>query len=169
MGEGTSHAPLGHLGVPSWGSASVEVVPSRRAHARGNSKVNLSQKYPLPKVVTIAQISLHQGTTMPSSKMLSAVERVPMNMNEKQLALSILEALREDLLYARLNNGTGIIDVADFRQYLYEQMGRIRTNALFMDELYGNSNGHGQDSGKSNGHNGEAHPEGRLWPEPSQS
>jgi hypothetical protein len=85
-----------------------------------------------------------------------------MNISEKQLALSILEALREDLLYARLNNGTGIIDVADFRQYIYEQMGRIKTNALAMDDLYGKSNGHGQDIGKSNGHNGEAHPEGKL-------
>jgi hypothetical protein len=92
-----------------------------------------------------------------------------MNTNEKQIALSVLECLREDLLYARLNNGTGIIDVADFRQYLYEQMGRIKTNALVMDELYGKSNGHGQDIGKSNGHNVEAHPEGKLWPERPKS
>jgi hypothetical protein len=85
-----------------------------------------------------------------------------MNTNERQIALSVLEGLRADLLYARLNNGSGIIDVADLRQYIYEQMGRIRTNALVMDDLYGNSNGHGQDIGKINGHNGEAHSGGKL-------
>jgi hypothetical protein len=85
---------------------------------------------------------------MPSYKQLSAVERVPMNTNERQIALSVLEGLRADLLYARLNNGTGIIDVPDLRQYIYELMGRIRTNGLVMDGLYGNSNGHGQDIGK---------------------
>jgi hypothetical protein len=87
-----------------------------------------------------------------------------MNTNERQIALSVLEGLRADLLYARLKDGTGIVDVADLRQYIYELMGRIRTNALVTDELYGNSNGHGQD-GKSNGPNGKAHPEGTLWPE----
>jgi hypothetical protein len=46
-----------------------------------------------------------------------------MNTNERQIALSVLEGLRADLLYARLNNGTGIIDVPDLRQYIYEQMG----------------------------------------------
>jgi hypothetical protein len=72
-----------------------------------------------------------------------------MNTNERQIALSVLEGLRADLLYARLNNGTGIIDVADLRQYIYEQMGRIRTNALVMDGLYGNENGNRQDISKS--------------------
>ena len=80
-----------------------------------------------------------------------------MNTNERQIALSVLEGLRADLLYARPNNGTGIIDVPDFRQYIYELMGRIRTNALVMDGLYGNNNGHGQDISKSHGHNGKAH------------
>jgi len=79
-----------------------------------------------------------------------------MDMNERQIALSVLESLREDLTYARLNNGTRILDVADLRQYIYEMMGRIRTNALVMDGLYGNDNGHGQDICKSNGH--RAHP-----------
>jgi urease gamma subunit len=79
-----------------------------------------------------------------------------MDMNERQIALSVLESLREDLTYARLNNGTRILDVADLRQYIYEMMGRIRTNALVMDGLYGNDNGHGQDISKSNGH--RAHP-----------
>ena len=95
-----------------------------------------------------------------------------MNTNERQIALSVLEGLRADLLYARLNNGTGIIDIADLRQYIYELMGRIRTNALVMDGPYGNSNGHGRDigksNGKSNGSNGAAHPEG-IWPERRQS
>ena len=86
---------------------------------------------------------------MLSYKKVFAVERVPMNTNERQIALSVLEGLRADLLYARLNNGTGIIDVADLRQYLYEQMGRIRTTALVMDGLYGNQNGDRQDISKS--------------------
>ena len=75
-----------------------------------------------------------------------------MNTNEKQIALSVLESLRADLIYAHLNNGSRILDVADLRQYIYEKMGRIRTNALVMSDLYGNDNGHGQDISKSNGH-----------------
>ncbi len=81
-----------------------------------------------------------------------------MDMSERQIALSVLESLRGDLIYAHLNNGSRILDVADLRQYIYEQMGRIRTNALVTDGLYGNDNGHGQDISKSNGHNGKAHP-----------
>ena len=86
---------------------------------------------------------------MLSYKKVFAVERVPMNTNERQIALSVLEGLRADLPYARLNNRTGIIDVADLRQYIYEQMGRIRTNALVMDGLYGNDNGDRQDINRS--------------------
>ena len=74
-----------------------------------------------------------------------------MDINQRQMALSLLEGLREDLMYAHLNNGGRILDVADLRQYIYEQMGRIRTNALVMDGLYGNDNGHGQDISKGNG------------------
>jgi hypothetical protein len=93
-----------------------------------------------------------------------------MDTKEKQIALSVLESLREDLTYVRLNDGSRVLDVADLRQYIYaltgsplevtsiEQMGRMRTNALVMDGLYGNDNGHGQDISKSNGHNGKAHP-----------
>ena len=88
--------------------------------------------------------------------MLSAVERV-MDMNERQIALSVLESLRGDLIYAHLNNGSRVLDVADLRQYIYEQIGRIRTNALVMDGLYGNDSGYGQDISKHNGHNGKAH------------
>jgi hypothetical protein len=65
-------------------------------------------------------------------------------MNEKQIMLSVLENLREDLAYARLQNGSRILDVADLRQYIYEQMGRIRTNAIVTETLYGNRNGRGQ-------------------------
>jgi hypothetical protein len=75
-----------------------------------------------------------------------------MHTNERQIALSVLEGLRGDLIYAHLNNGSRVLDVADLRQYIYEQMGRIRTNALAMDGLYGNDNGNGQDISKSNGH-----------------
>jgi hypothetical protein len=86
-----------------------------------------------------------------------------MNTNERQIALSVLESLRGDLIYAHLNNGSRILDVADLRQYIYEQMGRIRTNALVMDGLYGNDNGNRQDVSKGND-NGKAHP-GRERPQ----
>jgi hypothetical protein len=86
-----------------------------------------------------------------------------MNTNERQIALSVLESLRGDLIYAHLNNGSRILDVADLRQYIYEQMGRIRTNALVMDGLYGNDNGNRQDISKGND-NGKAHP-GRERPQ----
>ena len=84
-------------------------------------------------------------------------------MDQRQIALSLLEGLREDLIYAHLNNGSRILDVADLRQYIYEQMGRVRTNALVMDGLYGNGNG--QVISKHSGHNGEAHPEEKIWRE----
>ncbi len=69
-----------------------------------------------------------------------------MDMNERQIAISVLESLKADLMYAHLNSGSRVLSVADLRQYIDEQMGRIRTNALAMDDLYGNDNGHGQDS-----------------------
>jgi hypothetical protein len=80
-----------------------------------------------------------------------------MDTNTRQIALSVLENLREDLAYARLNNGSRVLDVADLRQYIYEQMGRIRTTSLAVEGLYSNDNGRGQDTGKSNGHEGKAH------------
>jgi hypothetical protein len=86
-----------------------------------------------------------------------------MDTNHRQIALSLLESLREDLIYAHLNNGSRILDVADLRQYIYGQMGRIRTNALMVDGLYGN--GHGQDISKNNGHNGKAHRTDKIWRE----
>jgi len=81
-----------------------------------------------------------------------------MDTSQRQIALSVLESLRADLMYAHLNNGSRVLDVADLRQYIYEQMGRIRTNALVMDGLCGNNNGHGQDISTTDGHNGKAHP-----------
>ena len=81
-----------------------------------------------------------------------------MDINERQIALSVLEGLREDLTYAHLNNGGRVLDVADLRQYIYEQMSRIRTNAHVTEALYGNSNGHPKGFIKSSGHNGKAHP-----------
>jgi hypothetical protein len=76
-----------------------------------------------------------------------------MDTNQRQIALSLLEGLRADLLYAHLKNGSRVLDVADLRQYLYEQMTTIRTNAL-MHGLY-ETDGRRQDL-KSNG-NGNAH------------
>ena len=81
-----------------------------------------------------------------------------METDERQIALSVLENLREDLTYARLNDGRRVLDVADFRQYLYEQMSRIRTNALVTTALYGGINGEGQHLSKNDGHNGRATP-----------
>jgi hypothetical protein len=78
-----------------------------------------------------------------------------MDVNQRQIALSLLEGLREDLIYAHLNNGSRILDLSDLRQYIYEQMGRIRTNAFMLDGLYGAGNGQGQDT-QSNG-NGKVH------------
>jgi hypothetical protein len=81
-----------------------------------------------------------------------------MEVNERQIALSVLESLREDLTYARLNDGRRVLDVADFRQYLYEQMNRIRTNALVTATLYGSPDADGQSVSRHNGHNGSATP-----------
>ena len=83
-----------------------------------------------------------------------------MDLNQRQIALSVLESLREDLTYAHLNSGSRVFDVADLRQFIYEQMNRIRTNACVMDGLYGTSNGHGQ--GHVNGNNRQA-PSSKLW------
>jgi hypothetical protein len=67
-----------------------------------------------------------------------------MDLNRREIALSLLEGLTKDLIYARLNNGNRILDVADLRQYIYEQMGRIKTNAFELGRLYGNDIGRGQ-------------------------
>jgi len=88
-----------------------------------------------------------------------------MDTNEKQIALSVLESLRADLTYAHLKNGSRILDVADLRQYIYEQMGRIRTTSFAIVGLYGNKNADGQDISKSNSHNGKAHSEKQIWRE----
>jgi hypothetical protein len=74
-----------------------------------------------------------------------------MYTNERQLAISLLEGLREDLAYARLKNGSRILDVADLRQYIYEQISRIRTSEYFTEALRGEGEAH-----KSGGHNGKA-------------
>jgi hypothetical protein len=107
-------------------------------------------------MVKIAQFMVFPLRTLQSFGVLLAVELV-MGTNERQIALSVLEGLREDLAYARLNNGSRVLDVADLRQYIYEQMGRIRTNAHVAEMLYGNTDSHRQDIGKSNGDNGKAH------------
>ena len=76
-----------------------------------------------------------------------------MDTNERQIALSVLESLREDLTYARLNSGRRVLDIADLRQYIYEQMDRIRANAHITATLYGSTGGDGADISKGNGHN----------------
>jgi hypothetical protein len=108
-------------------------------------------------VFTIAQNNVHGRRTVILRQMLFAVECV-MDHNERQIALSVLGCLREDLMYAHLNSGSRVLDIADLRQYIYEQMGRIRTSAHTMNGLHSNDYGPAQDIGKSNGHNGKAHP-----------
>ena len=81
-----------------------------------------------------------------------------MDMNERQIALYVLESLRDHLIYAHLKDGSRVLFIADVRQYIYEQMDRLRTNALVIDRLCGDDNGHGQDISKSNGYHGKAHP-----------
>jgi hypothetical protein len=76
-----------------------------------------------------------------------------MDVNERQIALAVLESLREDLTYARLKNGLRVLDVADLRQYIYEMMSRIRTSTLIEDGLFGNLKGIGADVSRSNGRN----------------
>jgi hypothetical protein len=78
-----------------------------------------------------------------------------MYITERQLAISVLEGLREDLTYAHLNSGCPILDVADLRQYIYEQISRIRTNAYFISALYGNDDAKSQGTNKVPGHNGK--------------
>jgi hypothetical protein len=70
-----------------------------------------------------------------------------MNTNQRQIAIAVLENLRDDLTYARLNNGSRVLDVADLRQYIYEQMNRIRTNALVTAGLYGDNSRHERAAG----------------------
>jgi hypothetical protein len=68
-----------------------------------------------------------------------------MDMNERQIALAVLESLRGDLIYVHLNNGSR---VADLRQYIYEQMCRLRTNDRAKHGLYGtteNEKSHSRD------------------------
>jgi hypothetical protein len=87
-----------------------------------------------------------------------------MDVNQRQIALSVLESLRADLMYAHLNSGSRVLDVADLRQFIYEQMDRIRTNAFVLDGLFGND-GHEQDISKNNGHNGKVHSQEKVWRE----
>ena len=108
------------------------------------------------EMITIAQFKVQEKGILESLEVSFDVGFV-MNMNERQIALSVCESLREDLTYARLNNGSRILDVADLRQYLYEQMSRIRTNAYITEGLFGNGNGHGPDNIHRNGHSGKAH------------
>jgi hypothetical protein len=71
-----------------------------------------------------------------------------MNTNKRQIALSVLESLREDLPYAQLNNGSRILNAADVRQYINEEIGRIRANASSLDKIYGKYIGNPRDSSK---------------------
>jgi len=58
-----------------WGCTVAQkfVFGSEMPRIRGHSR-NQSHKYPIPKVVTIAQISVQEESNLPLSKMLFAVE-----------------------------------------------------------------------------------------------
>jgi hypothetical protein len=53
-----------------------------------------------------------------------------MGMDQRQIALSVLESLRGGSLYDHLNDESRTLDVADLRQYIYEIMGRNQNNCL---------------------------------------
>ena len=90
------------------------------------------------------------GSTNGRPKTLFADGR-SMDPNARQIALSVLQSLREDLICARLSNGNHIGSAADLRQYIYEQIQRIRTNAFAMDRLHGKDN-RPEIRSKGNGH-----------------
>ncbi len=54
--------------------------------------------------------------------------------DRRMIALSILESLRDDILTARTRDGSRIMDTADFRQYLTEQINNIRGNSHSLDD-----------------------------------
>jgi hypothetical protein len=66
-----------------------------------------------------------------------------MTTNQQQTALAVLETLIQDLMYGRLNNGSGALEVADLREYVLEEIYRIRTSGP-MTELRGNQSVHEQ-------------------------
>jgi hypothetical protein len=78
-----------------------------------------------------------------------------MDIKETQIAIHVLENLREDLVFAHLNNGRPLLFVADIRQYIYEHMGRLRTNALLV-EPHDGARGAGPDISPSHVQGGEA-------------
>jgi hypothetical protein len=53
-----------------------------------------------------------------------------MGVNERQVALAVLEHLREDILKARTKDGTHIVDQSDMHQYLTEQIDCIRGGTM---------------------------------------
>jgi hypothetical protein len=53
-----------------------------------------------------------------------------MDTNEKQIALSVLENLRADLMYAHLKNESRELDVADLLQYIYSMTGSMQRHRL---------------------------------------
>jgi hypothetical protein len=74
------------------------------------------------------------------------------DMNERQIALYVLECLREELGSAHLRNGSQVFLVSDVRQYIYERIDLLRTNTIVTDRWHGNGNGPGRHIGKSSSH-----------------
>src|SRR5438552_2616334 len=119
----------------------------------GNARTYLINTRP-PKWSKLHRLVCIEEVTIRSSKMLFAVERVLMDTNQRQIALSVLESLRDDLMYAHLNNGGRVLDVADLRQYIYEQIARLRTKTFVMVGLYVQDNDHALGISKAIGHIG---------------
>ena len=64
----------------------------------------------IPELFKIAQFLGHKQPMLVNTRNFVRCG-VSMDMNERQIALSVLESLREDLTYARLNNGSRVLDV----------------------------------------------------------
>jgi hypothetical protein len=81
-----------------------------------------------------------------------------MDMNERQIALYVLECLREELGSAHLKNGNQVFLVSDVRQYIHERMELLRTHAIVTNRWCGTGNGYGGHVGKSKDPDEEARP-----------
>jgi hypothetical protein len=54
-----------------------------------------------------------------------------MNADERQIALSVIENLRNDILTAKTRDGHRILDTSDFYQYLTDRIDRIRADSEY--------------------------------------
>lgn len=91
--------------------------------------VGSPDKNDIREVATIAQFKVHRQVSLSLFRVWFAVEFVR-DTNERQTARSVLESLREDRSYARLDHRSRVLDAADLRPSIDEQVGRIKTNPM---------------------------------------